>query len=119
MTAALAIGRNGTACPQGHAYSEDNTAYRGDGVRYCRACNRERMAARRAGEQRYIDGDGLLDILAAVVRQALIDYAAGADDRPHMSARSFLECCGIVDPTTGVVDHHGHTPPPHGVRRQS
>jgi hypothetical protein len=36
-----------THCPSGHAYSEENSGYRGNGVRYCRLCNRARLAAKR------------------------------------------------------------------------
>lgn len=35
-----------TACPQGHPYSE-----RGNGARYCRTCNRARVAAYRAAKR--------------------------------------------------------------------
>lgn len=126
MTQAAITNRGGrarpTQCPSGHMYTEASTGYRGNGVRYCRICNRERLAAKRreagADEQRFVDGDGLLDILAACVRQALIDYAAGADDRPHMSAHDFLDACGLLRPD-GTVDYHNHTPPPRGVRRQA
>lgn len=36
-----------TRCPQGHNYSPENTGLRNDGSRWCRACNRARMAARK------------------------------------------------------------------------
>lgn len=37
-----------THCPQGHGYTKVNTWLDGNGQRHCRACNRERMAKRRA-----------------------------------------------------------------------
>ena len=42
-------GRNArkTHCPRGHAYDEENTRTTPSGWRDCRACNRERMRARR------------------------------------------------------------------------
>lgn len=44
-------GRHGsskvTHCPQGHEYNFSNTAYRKNGGRICRACNRDGLRARR------------------------------------------------------------------------
>lgn len=40
--------REKTHCPQGHEYNEKNTYITSRGKRRCRACNREREAARRA-----------------------------------------------------------------------
>lgn len=126
MTAAT-MGRNGrplaAACPSGHPYTEDNVGYRANGVRFCRTCNRAGSAARRAAastgeQQRFVDGDGLIDILAAVVRQALHDHATGYDDRPHMPAAAFLSSCGLLR-ADGSMDYHGHKIPARGVRRQS
>ena len=45
---APAFQRSKTECPQGHEYDEANTGVRDDGSRYCRACARERMRARKA-----------------------------------------------------------------------
>jgi hypothetical protein len=36
-----------TECAQGHAYNEENTAFRPTGGRYCRACKRENSRVRR------------------------------------------------------------------------
>ena len=35
-----------THCPQGHPYDEENTYYRANGSRQCRACGREQALAR-------------------------------------------------------------------------
>ena len=37
-----------TACVHGHPFTDANTWHRSNGVRQCRACNRERSARRRA-----------------------------------------------------------------------
>lgn len=40
--------REKTHCPRGHGYTTDNVWTSSSGSRYCRSCNRERMAERRA-----------------------------------------------------------------------
>lgn len=37
------------ACPQGHSWTEENSGLQANGVRYCRACHRERERNRRRG----------------------------------------------------------------------
>jgi hypothetical protein len=44
VEAAAASIRNRTHCPRNHPYDEANTGWRKSGHRYCRACNRERVA---------------------------------------------------------------------------
>lgn len=41
------------ACPRGHPYDADNTAITVDGKRRCRACDRDRAYAKRAGSPEY------------------------------------------------------------------
>lgn len=65
----------------------------------------------REAEERWVCGDAYLDILAAVVKQAIDDYRYRRNDKPHMPARDFLVTCGIVDPITGRLDSHGHMLP--------
>lgn len=37
-----------TQCPQGHPYDESNTGHKASGARYCKQCNRQRVAQHRA-----------------------------------------------------------------------
>lgn len=109
-------------CSSGHLMIPANTRYRRDGRPLCRQCASERNARWRAENRPpartmldgvpYVCGDGAFDVLAAVVRQAIDDYRYCRNDKPHMAAKDFLICCGIVDPRTGRLDYHGHTPPP-------
>lgn len=39
-----------TSCPRGHVFDTENTGRRQSGVRYCKACNRLRANAARAGK---------------------------------------------------------------------
>jgi hypothetical protein len=59
----------------------------------------------------WISGDGLIDVLAACVRQALRDYATQYRDPRMPDAKAFLVAAGIVHPVTGAVDAHGHVLP--------
>lgn len=133
MAAALAIGRNGrpraTACPQGHAYTEENTAYRGNGVRYCRICNRLRLAASRTTEKvntvdwddiddcPFLDDDWTISIIGAMFRQALADFLNGYTTLHTPDAAAFLRSAGVLR-DDGTIDTHGHKIPARGIRRQ-
>jgi hypothetical protein len=92
-------------CPSGHAYTVENSGYRANGVRYCRICNRERLAQKRreAGAHQHLhwDHDPWIAFAAAIVRQSLDDYRSTGDD----DARDFLVYCGIVD-RNGYVRRH-------------
>lgn len=52
-----AINREKTSCPQGHAYSPDNT-YRTGGRRFCRTCRRafDRRRNRDAWYEQFVRG---------------------------------------------------------------
>lgn len=60
-------------------------------------------------QPRYVDGDGLIDILAAVVRQAIHDHQHHYKEKHHMKADDFLRCCGLLGPD-GEIDWCGHEP---------
>lgn len=60
-------------------------------------------------QPRYIDGDGLYDLAAAMVRQAIHDHLHGFHQGPHMDCTAFLACCGLITPE-GDIDWHGHEP---------
>ncbi len=40
------------ACPHGHRWTEENTAFQANGARYCRACHRERERQRSRAQRR-------------------------------------------------------------------
>jgi len=113
-----ALGRNHkpipTQCIHGHELTPENTRIRPDGARACIACANARWQAWRdrqpqtIGDIPHLDGDGLIDILAAIVRQAISDFRAHRNDRPHMPAAAFLEACGLLD-AEGRLDRHGYT----------
>jgi hypothetical protein len=86
-----------THCPSGHPYSEENSGYRANGVRYCRLCNRARLSEKRraagAHQPDQWDRDPWIAFAAAIVRQSIDDYRSGDDD----DARDFLAICGLID----------------------
>lgn len=88
-----------THCHAGHAFDEANTRYQPSGSRVCRTCAKARAAEHRARanalsvDEMEIDGDGYLDLVAAICRQALADVRGGADDG---SGFAFLDAAGLV-----------------------
>jgi hypothetical protein len=121
MSAAPVLARNGkpivSECVHGHSLTDTTNVYiRSNGSRVCIACRDARRKAmtpvrQTVSDMPYVDGEALIDILAAIVKLAISDYLYHHDDRPHMAARDFLVSCGIVDPVTGVLDSHGHVIP--------
>jgi hypothetical protein len=112
-------------CPSGHCYSPENSGYRANGVRYCRICNRERLAAKRREVEMYDredDDDGVftgpLAIWVAFVKLALDDYEQLAPEcRDHRTAAAFLRGTKLMD-ADGRIDRHGYTHPRIRTRRK-
>jgi len=120
MTASPALGRNHkpipTHCTHGHELTPENTRIRPDGARACIACANARWPAwrdrqpQKVGDIPHLDGDGLIDVLAAIVRQAIHDFRSGYTGGPHMRASDFLAACGLLG-EDGQLDRHGYTLP--------
>jgi hypothetical protein len=62
--------------------------------------------------------EGLMEIYAAICKQALDDYRRKVKAGCHMPARDFLIAAGLVDPVTGLEDTRGMHPQPRRTRRK-
>jgi hypothetical protein len=114
-----------THCPQGHAYSPENSGTRGNGVRYCRICNRTRLAAKRRevemDEQDQDDGiaSGPLAIWVAFVKLCVEDYETLAPTcRDYRTAARFLRGTTLMN-ADGTIDRHGYSRQPRRTRKRT
>jgi hypothetical protein len=86
-------------CRRGHAFTEENSYYKPNGHRTCRACTKMRDAGRTrlrngVADIPRIDGEPWLDLLAAVARRAIDDYAM--DGEHYETALEFLAAAGLL-----------------------
>lgn len=106
------MGENGhrlhSHCRRGHEFTPENSYYKPDGKRNCKTCR----AMRNAGYVRVrngvpdilrIDGEPVIDTLAAITRQAIRDYRAG-EGEDYESALDYLAAAGLLD-RNGNVRH--------------
>jgi hypothetical protein len=113
-------------CPSGHEYSAENSGTRGNGVRYCRLCNRERLAQKRreAGMKERDEMDdgifsGPLALWVAFIKQAVEDVETLAPTCHHYKTAVALLKGTRIMTEDGVIDSLGYERKPrHGSRRK-
>lgn len=112
-------------CPSGHEYTPENNGTRSNGVRYCRICNRARLAAKRRevemDKQDLDDGItvGPLAIWVAMVKLCVEDVETLASTcRDHRTAAAFLRGTRLML-ADGTIDRHGYARIPRRTRKRT